>query len=105
MKWFALALLVLLVLSQFRLWFAEEGSLAELHRLQREIERQEAQNTSLRERNAQLEQEVLELQQGLETVEERARQDLGMIREGETYYQIVDGAKEESGGDSRNDGG
>ena len=52
MKWFALALLVLLVLSQYRLWFAEEGSLAELHRLQREIERQEAQNASLRDRNA-----------------------------------------------------
>ena len=104
MKWLALALLVLLVLLQYRLWFAEEGSLAELHRLQREIERQEAQNTSLRERNAQLEQEVLELQQGLETVEERARQDLGMIREGETYYQIVDGADEESDGGSRDDG-
>ena len=103
MKWLALALLVLLVLLQYRLWFAEEGSLAELHRLQREIGRQEAQNASLRERNAQLEQEVLELQQGLETVEERARRDLGMIREGETY-QIVDGAGEESGGASRNDG-
>ena len=44
----------------------------------------------LRERNEQLEQEVLELQQGLETVEERARRDLGMIREGETYYQVVE---------------
>lgn len=101
MKWFALALLVLLILSQYRLWFAEEGSLAELHRLQHEVERQEAQNASLRDRNAQLEQEVLELQQGLETVEERARQDLGMIREGETYYQVVD---EEIGGGSPNDG-
>jgi cell division protein FtsB len=100
MKWLALALLALLVLSQYRLWFADEGSLAELYRLQREIERQEAQNASLAARNAQLEQEVLELQQGLETVEERARQDLGMIREGETYYQVVDG---ESGSGSRNE--
>ena len=92
MKWLALGLLLLLVLAQYRLWLAEEGSLAELHRLEQEIERQEALNENLRDRNAELEHEVVELQQGLETVEERAREDLGMIREGETYYQVVEPA-------------
>ena len=90
MKWLALGLFILLLLSQYRLWMADEGSLVELHRLEEEILRQEDLNATLRERNARLEQEVIELQQGLETVEERARQDLGMIREGETYYQVVE---------------
>lgn len=96
MKWLALGLFLLLLVSQYRLWFADEGSMAELHRLEQEIERQQAFNRELEERNARLEQEVIELQQGLETVEERARRDLGMIRDGETYYQVVD---EEGDGD------
>ncbi|MEM0954727.1 MAG: cell division protein FtsB [Pseudomonadota bacterium] len=89
MKWLALVLFLLLLLAQYRLWFAEQGSLAELHRLEADIAAQRAKNAELAARNDQLEQEVLELQQGMETVEERARQDLGMIREGETYYQVV----------------
>lgn len=97
MKWLALVLLSLLLLSQYRLWFAEEGSIAELHRLEQEMERQQALNRELEDRNARLEQEVIELQQGLETVEERARRDLGMIREGETYYQVAEGEDSDGG--------
>ncbi len=93
MKWLALGLLLLLVLAQYRLWFAEQGSLAELHRLEADIAAQQALNAELAARNMRLEQEVLELQQGMETVEARARRDLGMIREGETYYQVVDDAE------------
>jgi len=89
MKWLALGLFLLLLVLQYRLWFAE-GSLAEQHRLQAEVSRQQEVNDKLRARNQLLEQEVLELQQGLDTVEERARRDLGMIREGETYYQVVE---------------
>ena len=89
MRWLALGLLLLLLLLQYRLWLAE-GSLAELHRLQAEFVEQQALNETLRVRNDWLEEEVLELQQGLETVEERARRDLGMIREGEVYYQVVE---------------
>ncbi len=97
MKWLALGLFLLLLVSQYRLWFADEGSMAELHRLEQEIERQQAFNRELEARNARLEQEVIELQQGLETVEERARRDLGMIREGETYYQVVDEEADDDG--------
>ena len=89
MRWLALLLLLLLLLLQYRLWLAE-GSLAELHRLKAEFVQQQARNETLSERNDRLEEEVLELQQGLETVEERARRDLGMIREGEVYYQVVE---------------
>ena len=88
MKWLALVLLLLLLLLQYRLWFAE-GSLVELHRLEAQVERQRQVNDTLRERNRQLEQEVLDLQGGMDAVEERAREDLGMIRKGETYSQIV----------------
>jgi cell division protein FtsB len=90
MKWLALVLFGMLLLLQYRLWFADEGSLAEVHRLEQQLERQQSLNAELRTRNEQLEQEVLELQQGLETVEERARRDLGMIRDGETYYQVLE---------------
>jgi cell division protein FtsB len=94
MRWLALGLFLLLLLSQYRLWFADEGSMAELHRLEAEIQRRETLNATLRERNAMLEQEVMELRNGMETIEERARQDLGMIREGETYYQVVEEAQD-----------
>jgi cell division protein FtsB len=101
MKWAAVGLVLLLALLQYRLWLAE-GSLAELHRLDEQLLRQEALNLDLRVRNEQLEQEVLELQQGLETVEERARQDLGMIREGEVYYQVVEEPAESDRVESEN---
>ena len=103
MKWLALGLLALLLLTQYRLWFASEGSLAELHRLEAEIARQQSLNDGLRARNRQLELEVLELQQGLETVEERAREDLGMIREGETFYQVVEEDDDTGPGKSEQD--
>jgi cell division protein FtsB len=89
MKWLAVGLLLLLGLLQYRLWFPE-GSKAELARLHEDIQTQEALNQGLRVRNRELELEVLELQAGLEGLEERAREDLGMIKEGETYYQIVE---------------
>ena len=89
MKWLAAGLFTLLLLLQYRLWFAE-GSRAELARLEAKIETQQTVNAGLSQRNRKLELEVLDLQRGLDSLEERARQDLGMIREGETFYQIVD---------------
>ena len=83
------ALVVVLLLLQYRLWIAE-GSLAERHRLQRQVEEQTRVNEQLRQRNAVLEREVLELQTGREGIEQRAREQLGLVREGEVYYQFVD---------------
>lgn len=51
---------------------------------------QVVENTQLKERNQMLAAEVADLKQGYEAVEERARYDLGMIKEGETFYQVVD---------------
>lgn len=89
MRWLLLTLLLLLGVMQYRLWFAE-GSFAEQHRLELQVEEHARINAELQARNAVLEREVLELQTGNKGVEQRAREQLGLVREGETFYQIVD---------------
>ena len=51
---------------------------------------QAQENLELRERNAALQAEVADLRQGLDAIEEHAREDLGMVKEGETFYQVVE---------------
>lgn len=87
--WLLGLLLILLGGLQYRLWFAP-GSLAEQHRLELQVQQQTEVNRKLRERNAVVEREVLELQTGTRGVEQRAREQLGLIREGETFYLVVD---------------
>ena len=86
--WLVVALLVLLGALQYRLWLGD-GSVAQANRLQEQIADQQAENERLLERNRILEAEVMELKRGLETVEERARQELGMVKEGETLYLLT----------------
>lgn len=74
---------------QYPLWFGDGGALR-LWRLEHEIAAQEAENARLRERNAALEAEVIDLKGGLEAIEERARAELGMIKKDETFYQVVE---------------
>ena len=87
--WLLGLLLILLGGLQYRLWFAP-GSLAEQHRLELQVQEQTEVNRKLRERNAVVEREVLELQTGTRGVEQRAREQLGLIRKGETFYLVVD---------------
>jgi len=82
-------LLLLLFILQYRLWVGE-GSLAEVYTLQREIAGQRQTLVQLRRRNAALQAEVADLKQGLEAVEERARSQLGMIKQGEVFYQVIE---------------
>lgn len=89
MKWLVSLLIVTLLVLQYRLWVGD-GSLANVVRLNREMGRQQAENERLRERNRLLAAEVDALKNGNEAIEERARSEMGMIREGETYYMIVD---------------
>lgn len=81
-------LVLLFVVLQYRLWVGD-GSLAEAQRLRESIALQQGENGQLRERNAALEAEVRDLKQGLVAVEERARAELGMIKEGEVFFQII----------------
>ncbi len=85
-------LVFLLVMLQYRLWVGE-GSLAEVHSLRREIETQKEKITKLRERNLELRAEVENLKHGQEAIEERARSGLGMIRENEIFYQVIEPEK------------
>lgn len=81
-------LLLLLVLLQYRLWFGN-GSLTDIHHLTAIKEAQIQENSVLEERNLSLAAEVIDLKQGLDAIEERARSEMGMIKEEETFYQIV----------------
>jgi cell division protein FtsB len=89
MKKLLLLLIVLLVYLQYQLWFGD-GSLQEFWELHQEVEMQAQENLELRERNAALQAEVADLKQGLDAIEEHAREDLGMVKEGETFYQVVE---------------
>lgn len=88
MKWFVAVLVVVLVYLQYRLWIAE-GSLATVVSLRSEIDQQQQENRRLRERNRLLAAEVNALRAEDEAIEERARTDLGMIKEGETFFMLV----------------
>jgi len=79
---------IALLLLQFRLWLSDNG-LREVWQLQGQVRAQTEENGSLADRNAALEAEVLDLKQGQAAAEERARTDLGMIKRGETFYQIT----------------
>ena len=89
MRWL-LAILVIMFLSlHYRLWFGE-GSLAQKIELERAVAEQEKVNATAAERNNIIAREVHALKNGLDAVEERARSDLGMTREGETFYMVVE---------------
>jgi cell division protein FtsB len=83
-------LVILFILLQIKLWFSD-GSLVDVWRLEQQLQAQKNENELLRSRNRALEAEVKDLKQGLEAIEERSRSELGMIRKGETFYQIIDG--------------
>jgi len=88
MRILLLSLALILVLVQARLWLSDEG-LREVWRLQAQVAERTQDNRRLAARNSALEGEVTDLKQGLAAAEERARTDLGMIAEGETFYQIT----------------
>jgi len=88
MKILIAALILILIALQYRLWFGD-GSLSEVVQLSRELEIQKQKLQALEERNKILEAQVLDLQNGLDAFEEKARNDLGMIKQGETFIQLI----------------
>jgi cell division protein FtsB len=88
LRLFAAALLIVVLALQYRLWLSD-GGIREVHRLQNAVTAQTQQNVELKERNEQLAAEVKDLKEGLDAVEERARSDLGMVGNNETFYQVV----------------
>lgn len=89
MKWIVAILILIILGLQYRLWFGE-GSLEQITELEREIEKQKIENASLQDRNNLLLSQIRELKEGSEGLEEKARQDMGMVKEGETFYYITE---------------
>jgi len=89
-----LALLGLLLLLQYRLWLGE-GGIVERSSLEQRVADETELNSTLRERNEALTSQVLELQQGETMLEAVAREDLGLVQEGEDFYLFVDQADQE----------
>lgn len=81
-------LVVLLGLLQYRLWFGKH-SVLEYRQMKLEVEQQRQQNAKLQQRNALLKADIQDLKIGLDAIEERARNELGLIKQGETFYRIL----------------
>jgi len=78
-----------MLILQYRLWVGD-GSLAHKYELQNDVIAQQKKNDALKKKNSALADEVKNLTGNIETVEERARRDLGMIKDGETFYMVIE---------------
>ena len=87
-------LLLVLVALQLKMWFGE-GGYRDVQRLAERVEQQALENEALAQRNRELQAEVEDLRQGLEAIEERARSELGLIKENEEFYQVVPGREKQ----------
>ncbi|GHE87318.1 cell division protein FtsB [Thalassotalea profundi] len=86
-------LLVFFVLLQYRLWFGK-NSVPDYLALENEVTRQMLDNEKLKQRNKLLYADTDDLKSGLDAIEERARNELGMIKEGETFFRIIPNKQE-----------
>lgn len=88
MRFITLCVLSLLIALQFRLWSGDNG-VSELRSLQQDIERQQATNKQLTQRNQLLQADITDLRNAQEAVEERARNELGLVKPNETFFRLV----------------
>jgi cell division protein FtsB len=91
MRWLSIGLIALIVLIQYPLWIGKGGWL-KVWEHERQLEEQQALTRRMEVRNSGLDAEVRDLKQGYEAIEERARFDLGMVREGEVFVQVPENA-------------
>ncbi|WIM06287.1 MAG: cell division protein FtsB [Candidatus Nitricoxidivorans perseverans] len=87
MRWPTLVLVVLIALLQYPLWLGKGGWLR-VWEMNRQLEAQREVNHKLESRNAGLDAEVRDLKTGMEAIEERARYELGLVKEGEVFVQV-----------------
>jgi cell division protein FtsB len=88
MRWLAAALAATFLLLQYRIWLSHDG-VREVARLRTAVSAQQTENGRLAQRNRELAAEVHDLKNGMAALEERARSELGMIGDRETYFQVV----------------
>lgn len=89
MRLLSIVLAALIALLQYPLWLGKGGWLR-VWEIDRQVKLQKDGNASLRVRNDALDAEVRDLKQGYDAIEERARYELGMIRQDEIFFQIMD---------------
>lgn len=89
MRLLTLALAVLIALIQYPLWLGK-GSWLRVWEVDQQIQAQREINSKLQARNTALDAEVNDLKQGFEAIEERARSELGMVRQDEIFFQVLD---------------
>jgi len=89
MRMLGLALVLVLAGLQYKLWFGD-GSILQFMLLEKKLSTQEATNLKLAAQNRAIEADIAELKSGDQALEEQARFDLGMVKQGEVYYQFVD---------------
>ena len=89
MKFLALLLVLLLVVMQVNVWLTKDGysRLAEIKEL---IQDQQKENNEMVSRNSQLKEEIKDLKDGYSAIEEKVREDIGMIKEGEEFYLLTE---------------
>ncbi len=92
MKSLTLIFVVLIALLQYPLWLGK-GSWLKVWELSHQIDEQKGFNDKLKLRNQQLDEEVRDLKQGVTAIEERARVELGMVKQDEVFYQTVDASQ------------
>ncbi len=97
MRLLTFALAALIALIQYPLWIGK-GSWLRVWEIDRQIRAQRDVNAGLQVRNAALDAEVRDLKQGFEAIEERARNELGMIKHDEIFFQVLDGTAPGRGG-------
>jgi len=96
MKWLITLLVILLVMLQYKLWFAKNGFTESLH-LRKNTVLQEKQNAKLEKRNMRLIKQIKSLKHDKEVTEGLARSELGMIKRGETFYRYSAPFKQKRG--------
>ena len=89
LRYVALLLLILLLALEVKLWTGD-WSMREVWRLRERVSEQRQENQKLKQRNEALSAEVEDLKNGNEAIEERARSELGLVKPGETFYQVVE---------------
>ena len=88
MRVLIMLLLIMALVLQGMLWFSDDG-VRKVRQLNAAVEEQIEDNQRLETRNQNLQAEVEDLRMRLEAIEERARTDLGLVRDGETFYQVI----------------
>jgi cell division protein FtsB len=90
LRWLAIVFLLLIAALQYPMWLGKGGWL-QVRELDRQVGVEREANAKLKTRNDALDAEVRDLKTGLDAIEERARSELGMVRQDEVFFQLQDG--------------